>query len=541
MKLFRVILALICVVSFSSEAAYRAHYKIDLKSGVKTLVDARADSKPGTSKIVRSLPYYIGHGPDDLRYRYEEHEFVNAEVPRNVRALAEKVALMDAAPSANEMRVIREQGPVENRINLTIIGDGYTINEKEKFFADVERTVRGLFETKTFQSYLPLFNVYAVYVPSAVSGIGEGRPKNTAFGLYRDPAGSKRAIMPGNESAMARAITLAPKTDYPIVLANDEYYGGLGGRWAISTSSVTSGLIVLRHELGHNFGEVGEEYDNGYVYSGANSTRSANNPSWKQWVEGTTEVHEAELLSGDYAWKNLSTGAYQASFKVPADKSLLQIELSTVGWSAPSEVSVVLNGTEMNYDGIFHKDRSFFKFAPTTVQPGSSYQLKIAERVKDGDNVLGFALAYAMPANYNFSYGKIGAFASYSAYGAKSYRPTHDSCLMKDMLRESFCAVDQENMWIQFLERVSLVDSVNISADGTLKNIEVKTPPIADLEIVWFKRAGSSWQELSEIRNQHSWKAEDAASGSYRVSVRMKSAEVRMQSAHLEDSKEFRF
>jgi hypothetical protein len=122
------------------------------------------------------------------------------------------------------------------------------------------------------------FNVYAVFVPSKVSGIGDGSPKDTAFRLYRDPAGSKRGIMPGNESALVRAMNMAPATDYPIVLANDDYYGGLGGRWAISTRSRATGLMVLRHELGHNFGEVGEEYDNGYVYRGANASRSIRVP-----------------------------------------------------------------------------------------------------------------------------------------------------------------------------------------------------------------------------------------------------------------------
>jgi hypothetical protein len=520
-----------------AQAAYRAHYRIE-GDGAKTLTDALRVPGQGESKLLRSLPYYIGHGPDDLSSRYEEWEYSESAAPAAVRGLATQISLKPLAENS-EMRVIRQQGPATNRINLTILGDGYTLNEREKFFEDVERTVRGLFETPTFRSYLPLFNVYAVYVPSTVSGIGDGSPKNTAFRLYRNPAGSKRAIMPGDESAMSRALRLAPATDYPIVLANDEYYGGLGGRWAISTSSRSSGLIVLRHELGHNFGEVGEEYDNGYVYSGANASRSSRVP-WKQWVQGETQVHEAELLSGDYVWKNLSQGAYQANFTMPSDKSLLQIELSTVGWSSPSEVAVTLNGTELSYDGVFHKDRSFFNFDPTTVAPGSRYQLKVEERAKDGDNVLGFALAYAMRSDYDFTSGKIGAFASYDAYGNKSYRPTHNSCLMKDMRRENFCAVDQENMWLKFLERIALLDGVSVSqlASGQ-RRIEALGPVSQDLVVTWFKKSSGTWQEISELKNQRVWETAGAA-GDYRVSVRLQSAEVRAESRSLEDSKEFR-
>ena len=521
----------------SAEAAYRAHYRIE-GDGAKVLTDAILVPGPAEQKLLRSLPYYIGHGPEDLGLRYEEWEYPDATAPAAVRGLAKQILVKPLAESS-EMRVIRQQGPVGNRINLTILGDGYTLAEKEKFFEDVERTVRGLFETPTFRSYLALFNVFAVYVPSSVSGIGDGSPKNTAFRLYRNPAGSKRAIMPGDESALSRALRLAPATDYPIVLANDEYYGGLGGRWAISTSSPSSGLIVLRHELGHNFGEVGEEYDNGYVYSGANASKSPRVP-WMQWVQGETQVHEAQLLTGDYVWKNLSQGAYQASFTMPADKSLLQIELSTVGWSSPSEVAVTLNGAELSYDGVFHKDRSFFNFDPTSVAPGSRYQIKVEERAMDGDNVLGFALAYGMRSDYDFKSGKIGAFASYDAYGNKSYRPTHNSCLMKDMRRQNFCAVDQENMWLKFLARVSLLDGVSQSqAANGLRRIEVLTPALSELGVTWFKKSSGSWQEVLELKDQRVWETAEA-SGDYRVNVRLKSNEVRTESRSLEDTKDFR-
>ncbi len=295
---------LLGVLGFSNPilAGVRAHYKINAR-GERTLLDASVLSTTSAGPIrsarrLRQLPYYIGHGPGDLAYEYEEWEYPQSQLPIQVKEFLKAKFMSDEAPALmTELRVIREQGPSANRINLTVLGDGYTSAEKEKFFEDVNRIIRGLFETPTFQSYLPLFNVYAVYVPSQESGIGDGRPKNTAFKLYRDPPGSKRAIMPGDEAALSRALRAAPATDYPIVIANDDYYGGLGGRWAISTRSHATGLIVLRHELGHNFGEVGEEYDNGYVYRGANASRSSDVP-WKQWIRGATEVHEARLVSG---------------------------------------------------------------------------------------------------------------------------------------------------------------------------------------------------------------------------------------------------
>jgi hypothetical protein len=48
------------------------------------------------------------------------------------------------------------------------------------------------------------------------------------------------------------------RSDFPTLIGNDDYYGGLGGEFTISTRSLTSGTIVLRHELGHNLIYVGE-------------------------------------------------------------------------------------------------------------------------------------------------------------------------------------------------------------------------------------------------------------------------------------------
>ena len=54
-----------------------------------------------------------------------------------------------------------------------------------------------------------------------------------------------------------------------------------------------------------------------------------------------------------------------------------------------------------------------------------------------------------------------GDFATFDEFGSKvGYRPTHESCLMRDMLSQQFCSVDRENMWHQFLNHISLIDGV---------------------------------------------------------------------------------
>ncbi len=394
----------------------------------------------------------------------------------------------------SEVRTIVDQGPTANRIDLTIVGDGYTAEEKDKFFDDVARMTDDMFKGQTFATYLPLFNVHAVFVPSEESGLSDVVTKRTALGLYRSPKGSKRAIMPGNTSAIERAIALSPDNDYPILIANDNYYGGLGGRYAISTRSVQTGTVVLRHELGHNFGEVGEEYDGGQVYSGANSSRSSNVP-WKNWLKnGKLEVYESKFLSGNYLWKNLKEGSFKATFNFPGPQYLYDIDISSVGWKTPQDVEVLLDGEAKELEGVWSEDRSFFKFAnPETLSAGS-HKIEIREKIKDGDNVLAFANIYAHPANLNKEKHFVGAFNTFYGPGEHSgFRPTYDSCLMRDMRSVDFCSVDKENMWRKFLGTVNLVDSYKVESANNSNILNLLTPPLSHLAVTVSRNTTTGW------------------------------------------------
>ena len=66
--------AVICLnfaILSSAQAAYRAHYRIE-GDGAKVLTDAVRVPGHAEQKLLRSLPYFIGHGPEDLGLRYEE-------------------------------------------------------------------------------------------------------------------------------------------------------------------------------------------------------------------------------------------------------------------------------------------------------------------------------------------------------------------------------------------------------------------------------------------------------------------------------------
>lgn len=157
-----------------------------------------------------------------------------------------------------------------------------------------------MFNGETFKSYLPLFNIWAYFTPSKESGIGRnGKTKDTVFGLFRP--GTEYRLIDTTKEDVARNIcsqlSKEGKCDYKLIIANDDYYGGQGGEFIISTKSATSGTVVLRHEMGHTMAEVGEEYDGGSAYFGANSISSVKNTAaWTQWTSGSS-LHEV-LIPG---------------------------------------------------------------------------------------------------------------------------------------------------------------------------------------------------------------------------------------------------
>jgi hypothetical protein len=528
----------ILIAIFLSGQAF-ASWKVGVvktSQGMKVISVRRSflSVQPSQHILLQNFPEILPEGMKAPKRLFQEFLVDDSALTPEMKALV--IHQRHALIEDDSVRTLINQGPVENRISLTIVGDGYTEGEREKFFVDAKNTTQQLFAQKAYTSYLPLFNVYAVFTPSSESGIGDGEPKNTALSLYRYPKGSKRAIMPGNEDAAEQALQKAPGADFPILLANDNYYGGLGGRYAISTSSAKSGIIVLRHELGHNFGGVGEEYDGGEVYTGANYSSSADVP-WKQWVDGDFKVNESVNLGGEYVWQNLNGNPFNFRFNFPSGDYLFNMQISTVGWETPSDVDSFIDNTKLNLVGPYDEDRHFYEVGPGTGFTAGPHTLHIEERIHDQDNVLAFARLYAMPKDYDFTKNKIGAYLSYNSSGSKvGYRPTHDSCPMRDMLNPEFCVVDKENMWTRFLARVSLIDNVDVSSDHT---VTLRAPKLNGLSITWFQNDGGKTTELTQLRNQTSWKADASVHGQYSVHVQFATPEVRKYTSRFVADKSF--
>ncbi|KAI0238441.1 hypothetical protein L0F63_006245 [Massospora cicadina] len=357
----------------------------------------------------------------------------------------------------------------ENRIDVVFMGDGYASDERGKFIADINRLSAEMFEGETFQSWLPLINVWAVYIPSKESGIGVGgKPKDTPFGLYRD--GTELRGIYTSKPKVAKSICEhlgSAICDFPSLIANDDFYGVSAGR---------SGTVVLRHEMGHTFDEIGEEYDGGEVYEGVNSANKLSNLPWAHWLsQGRRSTHLREernhVVFQYYAWHDLTKdGPYVVNFTTSGKFPRWYLQISTSGMATEGSFSLTLDGAELPWSPPGTLDRTFSTwFNATHALSKGRHQLRF--QAKEGlpvEKVIHQLcnlelIEYAGEDKFKWDDpGHIGAYPTFSHLGEKSYRPTNEFCLMRNMSSRHFCSVCKEGLWLKFLDRISLLDELNI-------------------------------------------------------------------------------
>jgi hypothetical protein len=554
MNIYARSLALVALALFTTgvanAASFEARYSDD-GLGTKQLIRITEESVDAEKMISEtSFPrYVVEHDQPSLDkivvLRAVSMKVLNEELNlRGVDSLEPLSATEALVEAADEVVTLVDSGPAANRIDVVFMGDGYTLSERGKFFSDMQRMIDDMFRDETFKSYLPLFNVHVVFRASNESGIGKNnRSKDTAYGLYRD-GNTLRAIYASNSRAAQSSCNKAPGCDYPVIIANDPHYGGLGGQFAISTSSVTSGTKVLRHELGHNFGRVGEEYDGG-GYFGANHSGSVNRLSWNHWATEKTVVAEpSKSRFVKWPWHNLNRGNYTASFSSNGDYDHATMRFSASGMGSDDSLSIEVDGDPLDYLGPQTEDRMFHNYDFAGGFTSGSHKIIFKELISDNNNWVSSINIQEFKAGYHFEDTFVGAFPMYSKSGnVDGYRSNHEKCLMRNMNSKHFCSVCQENNWMQFFGKIDLIDGIESQKDATATSVTLKTLEIGQLyssstdgsvlEVKWFKNGS----EVSSLADLVEWTMPTRdAQGSWKVEVQFKSPEIRKNFSRFADS-----
>jgi hypothetical protein len=204
---------------------------------------------------------------------------------------------------AQPVTTIVNGGPSTNRIDLVVIGDGYTTADLPKYAADVQEFVISMFQQQPYSEYQAYFNVHRLDVISAESGADHPETqtyKNTALDATYNCAGIQRLICADHYKVLdvVTAVMLPSERDAILVLVNDDTYGGSGGFFAVS-STHPDGVEIVLHELGHSVGLLADEYagggascDSSVEPAEPNATTSTARGTikWNAWIDPSTEI-----------------------------------------------------------------------------------------------------------------------------------------------------------------------------------------------------------------------------------------------------------
>ncbi|MEU2183381.1 M64 family metallopeptidase [Streptomyces thermolilacinus] len=178
-----------------------------------------------------------------------------------------------AAEADGTVTKVIDNGPTADRLDVVVIGDGYTAGELARFHTEARAKWADLAAVEPYTTYRNLFNVWTVDAVSRESGV-TGDPdratvRDTALGSYFWCGDIERLLCVDQERVDAYA-ALAPEADLVLVLANSAKYGGAGynepsrtlGYAGIATASAgneKSGQVAV-HETGHSLGYLADEY-----------------------------------------------------------------------------------------------------------------------------------------------------------------------------------------------------------------------------------------------------------------------------------------
>jgi hypothetical protein len=302
----------------------------------------------------------------------------------------------DVAPRGKVWTVF-ENGPPDEKVDLLVLGEGYTEAELPKFHTDVRRLTDKLFATEPFRSRKSDFNVRAIDLPSAVSGINRphvGKFRRTPVSATYYIFESERYMLTEDNRALRDVLSQAPY-EFIEILANEKQYGGGGIFNFQATASVDTAFAeyVFVHEFGHHFAGLADEY---CMSPTVLSEFPKDQP--EPWEPNVTALRDPSMLK----WKDLVAG--DTPLPTPWDKDaweakareFLRRRLALIERKAP----------EAEFDALFREQQQV-------------------------DTPLLSGMAYS---------GKVGAFEGAAYQGKGLYRPQTD-CIMYTRDEVGFCKV----------------------------------------------------------------------------------------------------
>ncbi|MEW9519877.1 M64 family metallopeptidase [Streptomyces tubercidicus] len=290
-------------------------------------------------------------------------------------APSEKAAIAAGTAGDGDVTSIVQSGPVNSKLDVVFIGDGYTAAQQEDFHSDVRAKWAKMSAVEPYATYRGLFNVWAVDAVSKDSGVS-GDPtqdvvRNTALNSAFFCDGTERLLCVDTGKVESYAAK-APAADLVVVLSNSAKYGGAGyndissqvGYDGIATASSDNDQSdqIAVHETGHSLGKLADEYDYGQsgTYSGPEPADA--NLSTLSAEQMTAQQKKWYRWMGQQSPDGGAVGAFEGG------------GYYQYGLNRPTENSIMRTlGQEFNLPGREAMIAGFYRYASVLSSPVSTH------------------------------------------------------------------------------------------------------------------------------------------------------------------------
>jgi IgA peptidase M64/CARDB protein len=200
-----------------------------------------------------------------------------------------------SAQSVWNTTLVWGDGDTDNRIDIVILGDGYTQAEIPIFHTHVSTFVNAWLNETPLNRYENFINIWRIDVESPQSGADKPAPcfstpvlVNTELDAKYCTGGTQRCLTANNSMVFATAALNVPEYDELIVAVNDSVYGGCANSVSCYAAGNSSSLQVAIHELGHSVFGLADEYDYG---------ASTNTYTGSELSQVNVSIHDATSMA----------------------------------------------------------------------------------------------------------------------------------------------------------------------------------------------------------------------------------------------------
>lgn len=162
------------------------------------------------------------------------------------------------------VNIIADNGPAREKLDIVILGDGYSSDEMEKFRSDAKRLAGVLLGAEPFKSRSSDINIRSVETPAGQSGVNKphhGVFRHTPLSVSYSAFDSERYALT-YDNRTVRDVASAVPYEFMVILLNERTYGG-GGIYNLYTTVAADNKYtdyIMIHEMGHHMAGLADEY-----------------------------------------------------------------------------------------------------------------------------------------------------------------------------------------------------------------------------------------------------------------------------------------